>query len=90
MIGIILIVIALFGIAFAGFFMYAVLETVAERFDTSFRNVVLCISSVVALVVALVVAIPFLSDRLYRLFFPPEKSHSGIEERYQEALKAEN
>lgn len=86
MIGIILIVIALFGIAFAGFFMYAVLETVAERFDTSIRNVVLCISSVVALVVA----IPFLSDRLYRLFFPPEKSHSGIEERYQEALKAEN
>lgn len=80
------VVIALvFGIIIGTIVVRVTLEVLSDLFDTPIKNVLMVI---VALAI-LTVAIPFLSNGLYRFFFGNRNSHDSIEERYQEALEAE-
>lgn len=84
---IILFIIALFGIAIVSGVLYSILSVASALFKTSIKNVVICAS----IAVVLIVAIPFLSDGLYRFFFGNNGNpRDSIEERYQETLKAES
>jgi len=80
-----LVIALLFGIIIATIVVRVTLEALSDLFDTPIKNVLIVI---VALGV-LAVAIPFLSDRLYRFFFGNGNTRDSIEERYREALKAE-
>lgn len=82
---VLLFIIALFGIAIVSGILYSILSVASALFRTSVRNIVICAS----VVIVLIFAVPFLSNRLYGLLFGNGNSHDSIEERYQEALKAE-
>ena len=84
-----LIIALLFGIIIATIVVRVTLEALSDLFDTPIKNVLVAIVSLGILAVA----IPFLSDGLYRFIFGSGDSRDSterIEERYQEALKAEN
>jgi hypothetical protein len=81
-----LVIALLFGIIIATIVVRVTLEALSDLFDTPIKNVLV---SIVSLVV-LAIIIPFLSVRLYGFFFGSGDSRDSIEERYQEALKAES